>query len=95
MKNSYNIIKGAVVTEKSTAQGAEGKYVFWVDTKANKKEVKEAVEKIFNVTVLGVNTQKVPGKLKRMGRTSGKRPTRKKAYVTLKQGDTIEIFEGV
>jgi large subunit ribosomal protein L23 len=53
------------------------------------------VEKIFNVTVFGVNTQKVPGKLKRMGRTSGKRPTRKKAYVTLKQGDTIEIFEGV
>jgi large subunit ribosomal protein L23 len=95
MKNYYKIIKGAVVTEKSTAQGAEGKYVFWVDTKSNKKEVKEAVEKIFNVTVLGVNTQKVPGKLKRMGRTSGKRPTRKKAYVTLKQGDTIEIFEGV
>ncbi len=95
MKNYYQIIKSPVVTEKSTAQGAEGKYVFWVDTKANKKDVKEAVEKVFNVTVLGVNTQKVPGKLKRMGRFSGKRPVRKKAYITLKQGDTIEIFEGV
>lgn len=95
MKNYYQIIKSPVVTEKSTAQGAEGKYVFWVDTKANKKDVKEAVEKVFNVTVLGVNTQKVPGKLKRMGRFSGRRPVRKKAYITLKQGDTIEIFEGV
>jgi large subunit ribosomal protein L23 len=96
MKNHYEIIKGPVVTEKSTAQGAEGnKVVFWVDTKANKKEVKEAVEKVFNVTVLVVNTHKVPGKLKRMGRFSGKRPTRKKAYITLKQGDKIEIFEGV
>lgn len=95
MKNYYQIIKNPVVTEKSTAQGAEGKYVFWVDTKANKKDVKEAVEKVFNVTVLGVNTQKVPGKIKRMGKFSGRRPVRKKAYVTLKQGDTIEIFEGV
>jgi large subunit ribosomal protein L23 len=96
MKTHYEIIKGPVVTEKSTAQGAEGnKVVFWVDTKANKKEVKEAVEKVFNVTVLCVNTHKVPGKLKRMGRFSGKRSTRKKAYITLKQGDKIEIFEGV
>ncbi len=96
MKNHYEIIKGPVVTEKSSAQGAEGnKVVFWVDTKANKKEVKEAVEKVFNVTVLGVNSQRVPGKLKRMGRFAGKRPTRKKAYITLKQGDKIEIFEGV
>jgi large subunit ribosomal protein L23 len=96
MKNHYEIIKGPVVTEKSSAQGAEGnKVVFWVDTRANKKEVKEAVEKVFNVTVLGVNSQRVPGKLKRMGRFAGKRPTRKKAYITLKKGDRIEIFEGV
>jgi large subunit ribosomal protein L23 len=96
MKNHYEIIKSPVVTEKSTAQGAEGnKVVFWVDSKANKREVKEAVEKVFNVTVLGVNTHRVPGKLKRLGRSSGKRPTRKKAYITLKEGDRIEIFEGV
>jgi large subunit ribosomal protein L23 len=96
MKNHYSVIKGPVVTEKSTAQGAEGnKVAFWVDTKANKKEVKEAVERIFNVTVLGINTHRVPGKLKRMGRFAGKRSTRKKAYVTLKPGDSIAFFEGV
>jgi large subunit ribosomal protein L23 len=96
MKSHYSIIKGPVVTEKTTAQGAEGnKVVLWVDTKANKREVKVAVEKIFNVSVLNVNTQRLPGKLKRMGRHAGRRPVRKKAYVTLKQGDSIAFYEGV
>ncbi|MFQ5736793.1 MAG: 50S ribosomal protein L23 [Thermodesulfobacteriota bacterium] len=95
MKDIYSTIKYPVITEKSTLKTAEGKVVFWVDLDANKKDIKEAVQKIFNVTVLGVNTQRVPGKTKRMGRFSGRRPTRKKAYVSLKEGDRIEIFEGV
>jgi large subunit ribosomal protein L23 len=95
MKDIYSIIKYPVITEKSTISSAEGKVVFWVDTAANKIDIKEAIQKIFNVTVLDVNTQRVPGKIKRMGKFSGRRPVRKKAYVTLKEGDKIEIFEGV
>ncbi len=96
MKNFYSIIKSPVITEKSTAKLAEANQViFWVDLNANKNEIKEAVEKIFNVTVLNVNTHRVTGKIKRMGKYEGKRPTRKKAYVSLKEGDKIGIFEGV
>ncbi|MFQ5466007.1 MAG: 50S ribosomal protein L23 [Thermodesulfobacteriota bacterium] len=96
MKNHYSVIKAPVITEKSMMKTMEGnKVVFWVDLSANKKDIKEAVESVFGVKVLGVNTQRVPGKVKRMGRFSGKRPTRKKAYVSLREGDKIEIFEGV
>lgn len=96
MKDIYSIVRGPVVTEKSMVQSSEGnKVIFWVDPGANKGQIKEAVEKIFNVKVLGVNTQKLPGKVKRMGRFVGKRPTRKKAYVTLREGDKVEVFEGV
>jgi large subunit ribosomal protein L23 len=96
MKSYHAVIKSPVITEKSTAKLAEANQaVFWVDPNANKTEIKDAVEKIFNVTVLSVNTQRVPGKIKRMGKFSGRRPTRKKAYVSLKEGDKIEIFEGV
>ncbi len=96
MKSHQSVIKSPVITEKSTAKLAEANQaVFWVDPSANKTEIKEAIQKIFNVKVLGVNTQKVPGKLKRMGKYAGRRPVRKKAYVSLKEGDKIEIFEGV
>jgi large subunit ribosomal protein L23 len=96
MKNSYSIIKAPLITEKSMAKTAEGnKVVFWVDPTANKKDIKEAVEMAFNVKVISVNTNRTPGKFKRLGKFVGKRPTRKKAYVTLKEGDKIEIFEGV
>lgn len=95
MKDIYSVIKKPVITEKSTLKAAEGKVAFWVDPAANKIDIKEAVQKIFNVTVLGVNTQRVPGKVKRMGKFSGRRPVRKKAYVSLKEGDKIGIFEGV
>jgi large subunit ribosomal protein L23 len=96
MKNVYSVIKSPVITEKSMAKTAEGnKVVFWVEPNANKREIKTAVEKVFNVKVLDVNTQRVPGKVKRLGKFSGKRPTRKKAYITLKEGDRIEMFEGV
>jgi len=96
MKDLYAVIKSPVVTEKSMMKTMEGnKAVFWVDVDANKGDVKEAVEKIFSVKVTGVNTERVAGKIKRMGRYSGRRPTRKKAYVSLREGDKIEIFEGV
>lgn len=96
MKDYYSIIKAPVITEKSTAKAAEGNtVVFWVDLEANKGDIKEAVEKIFNVKVTDVNTNRVPGKVKRMGKYAGRRPTRKKAYVTLKEGDKIALFEGV
>lgn len=96
MKNVYSIIKSPVITEKSMAKTAEGnKVVFWVDPSANKRDIKTAVEKVFSVNVIDVNTQKVPGKVKRLGKFAGKRPTRKKAYITLKEGDKIEMFEGV
>ena len=96
MKDHYSIIKAPVITEKSTAALAnDNKVVFWVEPSANKKDIKEAVEKAFNVKVAGVNTQKVPGKLKKMGKHAGIKPTRKKAYVTLKEGHKIELFEGV
>lgn len=95
MKNHYDIIKSPVITEKSTTASASGKVVFWVELTANKKDIKEAVEKVFNVKVLGVNTERVAGKMKRMGKYQGQRPTRKKAYLTLREGDKIEIFEGV
>ena len=95
MKNSYSIIKSPVISEKSTAKTVEGKVVFWVDVDANKNDIKSAVEKIFNVKVLDVNTNRVPGKMKRMGKHAGQKPTRKKAYISLREGDKIEIFEGV
>ena len=95
MKDIYQILKGTVVTEKSTAQKTESnKVAFWVDLQANKSDIAEAVEKAFNVKVVDVNTMRVPGKVKRTGRNMSKRPTRKKAYITLKEGDKIPLFEG-
>lgn len=63
--------------------------------KANKTQIKRAVEQIFGVKVLKVNTSRIPGKLKRLGRFEGRRPERKKAVVQLAEGDRIEIFEGL
>ena len=96
MRNLYSVIKSPVITEKSMAKTAEAnKVVFWVEPTANKNAIKTAIEKVFNVKVIDVNTHKVPGKIKRMGKFAGRRPTRKKAYITLKEGDKIEMFEGV
>ncbi len=96
MRDIYSIIQSPVVTEKSMTQTAENnKVAFWVDPAANKGDIKEAVQKIFNVKVMAVNTQRLAGKIKKQGRYSGRRPTRKKAYIKLKEGDSIELFEGV
>ena len=84
-----------VITEKTTILMEEGKYTFRVPLTANKVQIRQAVEKIFNVKVEKVATIRVLGKVKRMGRTQGKRSDYKKAIVTFKAGETIEFFEGV
>ncbi len=92
----YSIIKSPVVTEKSMTRLSENnQVVLWVDVRANKTQIKAAVQEAFEVKVESVNTQKVPGKVKRMGRHAGRTPVRKKAYVTLKEGEKIEMFENV
>ena len=90
-----DIIIRPVVTEKSTDLMPLNKYTFIVHRDANKLQIKQAVEEIFKVEVLSVNTSRIMGKLKRMGRFEGRRPERKRAIVTLREGDRIEIFEGL
>jgi large subunit ribosomal protein L23 len=92
----YSVIKRPLVTEKSTASREEGnKYIFEVDTRANKIEIGNAVEKLFKVKVVEVRTLNVAGKKKRVGRIQGKKSDWKKAIVTLAPGLSIELFENV
>ena len=96
MKAYHHLIKGPIITEKTHAQReAANKLTLRVDVKANKIEIRKAVEEIFKVKVLGVNTVVVPGKLKRQGRNQGMRPDRKKAVVTLAPGEKISGYEGL
>lgn len=95
MRNPHDVIIKPVISEKTTDLMAANKYTFIVEKKANKVEIANAVEKIFKVTVENVNTLKARGKKRRMGRFLGKTPDRKKAIVTLKEGDKIEIIEGL
>ncbi|OUN00817.1 MAG: 50S ribosomal protein L23 [Firmicutes bacterium ZCTH02-B6] len=90
-----DVIKRPLVTEKATELMQQGKYVFEVDRSANKTEIKRAVETIFNVKVVKVNTVRVRGKLRRQGRWVGRTPDRKKAVVTLQEGQRLPIFEGL
>lgn len=96
MKNSYDIILKPVITESSMDMLAEKKYTFKVATDANKIEIKKAVEEIFDVKVSKVTTINMDGKLKRMGRYEGRRPSYKKAVVKLTDDSkTIEFFESM
>ena len=90
MMDSYRIIDSLLRTEKGAIQGVANKYLFHVQKQANKIQIKKAVEDIYKVKVLSVNTQVVPGKLKRVRRELGKTPDWKKAVVTLKEGQKIE-----
>jgi large subunit ribosomal protein L23 len=91
----YDIIKRPLVTEKSNRQKeSQNQYVFEVDRKANKIEIKRAVEQLFKVKVDRVNVSRVHGKVKRLGRNVGKRPDWKKAVVLLREGNRIDFFEG-
>ncbi|MCK4400738.1 50S ribosomal protein L23 [bacterium] len=92
MKSIYEVIKGPWITEKGTDLGEKlNKYVFKVCTNANKVEIKEAIEKIFNVKIEKVNTIKVQGKKKRVRKVEGRTPDWKKAVITLKEGNKIEF----
>ncbi len=92
MKNPRDIILKPVISEKTYGLIDENKYTFLVDPRANKTEIKIAIEQIFEVKVLSVNTMNQTGKVKRRGYVSGKRPDTKKAIVTLAAGDDIELF---
>lgn len=88
------LVKRPLITERSTKLMEENKYCFLVDPKANKTQIKQAIEEIFKVKVKTVNTFNRLGKIKRMGRHEGRRPSWKRAIVTLEAGSRIEFFEG-
>lgn len=93
--DARDIIIRPWVTEKSTKLMEQNKYTFEVALKATKSDVKRAVEEIFGVKVVKVNTVRVRGKVKRLGHYVGRRPDRKKAIVQVAEGQRIEIFEGL
>ena len=92
----HDIILKPVITERATDNLTMGKYTFKVDKRANKIEIKKAVEALFNVKVEKVNTMNVRGRMRRQGKTQGYTASWKKAIVTLAEGsDTIEFFDGM
>ncbi len=91
----YAVLLRPIITEKTTVLTGLDKYVFEVDIRANKNQVKEAIQTAFSVRVAEVNTLIMKGKPKRFGRKVTKRPDWKKAIVTLVHGDKIELFEGI
>ncbi len=94
--NYHAIIKRPIVSEKSTMQReVSNQFSFEVDRKANRVEIKKAVQNLFSVQVDGVRTLQIKGKYKQRGRIIGKRRDWKKAIVTLKPGERIEFFEGI
>ncbi|UTR12511.1 50S ribosomal protein L23 [Evansella sp. LMS18] len=96
MADARDIIKRPVITERSTDLMAEQKYTFEVDPRANKTQIKNAIEEIFGVTVAKVNTMNYKGKFRRFGRHTGYTSKRKKAIVQLTpDSKELEFFEGV
>lgn len=94
MKDPRDVIIRPIISEKSYNLLDQNKYTFEVDPRANKTEIRQAVEQIFNVKVTKVNTIKVPSKPKRRGWIQGRTAERKKAVVTLAPGHKIDFFEG-
>jgi len=95
MKDSYNVIIRPILTEKMTnLKETHNQYAFQVDLRANKIDIKKAIENKFDVTVTSVRTMVMPGKLRRLGRYEGKTAKWKKAVVTLQEGDVIEYVAG-
>ena len=94
-----NVLKRPLVTEKYTAMNEVGKYAFEVEKKANKVEIKKAVEKLYGVTVEKISTMRTQGKLKsiytKAGAVTGRKPSVKKAIVTLKAGDVIDFYSTI
>ena len=95
-RTDYSVLLNPIITEKSSVIGASGRtVVFHVDPRATKTEVKAAVERIYKVNVEGVRTLNMKGKVKRSARSIGQRADKKKAYVTLREGQTINLVEGL
>lgn len=96
MKNVFDVIKRPLFTEKGSAlKEAENKVILEVAKDANKIEIKKAVEELFKVKVEKVSTIKAHGKMKRYGKYTGKTSDRKKALITLKEGEKLDFIEGV
>ncbi len=94
--NLHEVIRKPLVTEKSNIGREENNFVtFAVDPRANKHDVRRAIEVLFDVNVLEVRTMRMPRKLRRVGKSSGYKPLWKKAIVQLAEGQSIEFFEGV
>lgn len=94
--SDYAVILGPVITEKTAVIGNDGNtVVFNVDPRADKIEIKTAVERVFNVSVTSVRTARYLGKLKRSAKGSGRKPQQKRAFVTLQAGQTIDVVEGM
>jgi large subunit ribosomal protein L23 len=93
--NTFDILDQPLLSEKAYAGFAGGKYTFWVSPRATRTQVKNAVQTAFKVKVTDVNIQNVSGKKKRVGRFTGERADRKKAIVTLAEGQKIEALEGL
>ncbi len=94
-QNLHTVLASPLITEKATLVNALGnQVVFKVDPRANKISIKNAVEQLFQVKVVQVRTSQYMGKKRRIGRSIGRKPAWKKAYVTLVAGDTIDFFEG-
>jgi large subunit ribosomal protein L23 len=91
----YEVLRRPIVTEKTSLQGEQGRYTFEVHPQANKHQVKEAVERAFDVKVVAVNVITVPGKRRRYGRHVSSSHPWKKATVRLAEGQSIGFFEGV
>ncbi len=94
-RSASNVIVRPLVTEKSAGLAGSNTYVFVVDTRANRIQVRSAIKQMYGITPLRVNIQNVPGKWVRFGRSQGKRSDWKKALVTLPEGKTINVHEGV
>lgn len=92
---AYAVLVKPLITEKATNLGTENQYVFEVAVNANKIEVAKAINEVYKVKPISVNIIKMKGKRTRYGRTMGSRKDWKKAIVTLKKGDTIQVYEGV
>jgi len=93
--NIWDVLRRPIITEKNTRLQDLRQYMFVVDRRANKTQVKEAVELAFKVKVTDVNTLNAPAKERRRGKVLGERSGFKKAIVTLAPGSSIELFEGV
>lgn len=93
--NPHDVVLSPVLSEKAVGGIEDNKYAFYVHPNANRTQIKDAVELVFEVDVVKINLVNIRGKVKSMGRYSGQRPARKKAIVTLKEGQRIQQLEGL